>query len=152
MGESALAWLEDPLVPEDVPGLGRLRREGRYPVGAGDDLSERLTSELLLDSRALDVLRIDTVAIGGVTPALELIERAADAGVAVSFHCFPELNVHLAAVAPGAVVETFDATVPGGNPYDPAHLLSSGRLAVTDGVAALPTGPGIGFELLEVPR
>jgi L-alanine-DL-glutamate epimerase-like enolase superfamily enzyme len=151
-GEAGLAWLEDPLVPEDVAGLGRLRREGRYPVGGGDDLSERLTCELLLDAAALDVLRIDTVAIGGVTPALELIDRAAAAGVTVSFHCFPELNVHLAAVATGAVVETFDATVPGGNPYDPAHLLSSGRLAVADGFAALPDGPGIGFQLLEMPR
>jgi L-alanine-DL-glutamate epimerase-like enolase superfamily enzyme len=150
-GETELAWLEDPLVPEDVEGLARLRREGPYPVGAGDDLSERLTCELLLDAGALDVLRIDTVAIGGVTTALELIDRAAAAGVTVSFHCFPELNVHLAAVTSGAVVETFDPTVPGGNPYDPAHLLSSGRLAVADGVAALPTAPGIGFELLELP-
>jgi len=148
-GGATLAWLEDPLVPEDVAGLSRLRREGRYPLGAGDDLSERLTVELLLDAGALNVLRIDTVAIGGVTPALELLERAAAAGVTVSFHVFPELNVHLAAVTPGAIVETFDPTVPGGNPYDPAHLLSSGRLAVTDGVALPPTAPGIGFDLLE---
>jgi L-alanine-DL-glutamate epimerase-like enolase superfamily enzyme len=151
-GEASLAWLEDPLVPEDVAGLGRLGREGRYPIGAGDDLSERLTVELLLDAGVLDVLRIDTVAIGGVTAALELLERATAAGVTVSFHVFPELNVHLAAVTPGAVVETFDPTVPGGNTYDPGHLLSSGRLAVSGGVAELPTAPGIGFDLLEATR
>jgi hypothetical protein len=70
--------------------------------------------------------------------------------VPVSFHVFPELNVHLASVSPGATVETFDPSVPGGNPFDPWHLLSSGRLAVTDGLARPPSGPGIGFELLEV--
>ena len=151
-GDTRLAWLEDPLVPEDIHGLVRLRREGRHPVGAGDDLSERLTGDLLIDAGALDVLRIDTVAIGGVTPGLALARRARAAGIRVSFHVFPELNVHLAAVIPGAVVETFDPTVPGGNPYDPAHVLSSGRLAVADGFAVLPSAPGIGFELLEVQR
>jgi L-alanine-DL-glutamate epimerase-like enolase superfamily enzyme len=40
----------------------------------------------------------------------------------------------------------------GGNPYDPAHSLSCGRLAVADGFAVLPSAPGIGFELLEVQR
>jgi L-alanine-DL-glutamate epimerase-like enolase superfamily enzyme len=148
--EPELAWLEDPLVPEDVAGLVKLRREGRCPVAAGDDLSERLTCELLLDSGALDVLRIDTVAIGGVTPALELAGRATAAGVPVSFHVFPELNVHLASVTPGATVETFDPSVTGGNPFDPAHLLSSGRLGVGEGLAEPPSRPGIGFELLEV--
>jgi L-alanine-DL-glutamate epimerase-like enolase superfamily enzyme len=137
-------------VPEDVDGLVRLRRDGPHPVAAGDELSERLTFELLLDSGAVDVLRIDTVAIGGVTPALELIDQAAAVGGPVSFHVFPEPNVHPASVSPSATVETFDPSVPGGNPFDPGHLLSSGRLAVTDGLAQPPSGPGIGFELLEV--
>jgi L-alanine-DL-glutamate epimerase-like enolase superfamily enzyme len=148
-GPAELAWLEDPLVPEDVAGLARLREEGRQPIGAGDELAELLTFETLLGSGALDVVRIDTVAIGGVTPAFEVVGRAAEAGVPVSFHIFPELNVHLAGVTPGAVVETFDPTLAGGNPYDPAHLLSSGRLTVSDGLAELPTEPGIGFELIE---
>jgi L-alanine-DL-glutamate epimerase-like enolase superfamily enzyme len=149
-GLGELAWLEDPLVPEDVEGLVRLRRDGPYPVAAGDELAERLTFGLLLESGAVDVLRIDTVAIGGVTPTLELVDRAAAAGVPVSFHVFPELNVHLASVTPGATVETFDPSLPGGNPFDPGHLLSSGRLAVTNGLAQPPSAPGIGFELLEV--
>ena len=149
-GLAELAWLEDPLVPEDVEGLVRLRRDGPHPVAAGDELAERLTFDLLLDSGAVDVLRIDTVAIGGVTPTLELVDRAAAAGVPVSFHVFPELNVHLASVSPGATVETFDPSLSGGNPFDPGHLLSSGRLAVTNGLAQAPSAPGIGFELLEV--
>jgi L-alanine-DL-glutamate epimerase-like enolase superfamily enzyme len=151
-GSHELAWLEDPLVPEDVTGIARLRRDGPYPIGVGDELAERATFERLLGAGALDVLRLDVVAIGGVTGALEVLALASQAGVPVSFHVFPELTVHLATGLPGAIVETFDPDVPGGNPFDPAHELSSGRLAVSDGVALPPAGPGIGFELLEPPR
>jgi L-alanine-DL-glutamate epimerase-like enolase superfamily enzyme len=149
-GTEELAWLEDPLVPEDVEGLTRLRREGPYPIAVGDELAEPLTVELLLAAEAVDVLRVDTVALGGVTPVLEVLDRAAAAGTPVSFHIFPELNVHLAALTPRATVEMFDPDLPGGNPLDPWHLLSSGRLRVEDGVAAPPDGAGIGFDLLEV--
>ena len=149
-GAEELAWLEDPLVPEDVEGLTRLRREGPYPIAVGDELAEPLTVELLLAAEAVDVLRVDTVALGGVTAALEVIDRAGEAGTPVSFHIFPELHVHLAMLAPGATVEMFDPDVRGGNPLDPWHLLSSGRLRVEDGLTAPPGEPGIGFELLEV--
>jgi L-alanine-DL-glutamate epimerase-like enolase superfamily enzyme len=149
-GAEELAWLEDPLVPEDVEGLTRLRREGPCPIGVGDELAEPLTYQLLLAAEAVDVLRIDTVALGGVTPTLGVVERANAAGTPVSFHVFPELNVHLASLAPDATIEWFDPAVAGGNPLDPSHLLTSGRLDIVDGLAAPPVAPGLGLELLEV--
>jgi hypothetical protein len=69
--------------------------------------------------------------------------------VPVAFHIYPELSIHLATGLPEAIVETFDPDVPGGNPFDPVHALSSGRLTVTDGSALPPTAIGIGFELLD---
>ena len=150
-GTFDLAWLEDPLVPEDVAGLARLRREGRHPIGIGDELSEASTYEALLAAEAVDVLRLDVVAIGGVTGALEVMGLASAAGVPVAFHVFPELCLHLATGVPGAIVETFDPDVPGGNPLDPAHKLTSGRLVLEDGCAVPPAAVGIGFDLLEPP-
>jgi L-alanine-DL-glutamate epimerase-like enolase superfamily enzyme len=136
-------------VPEDVAGIARLRREAGHPIGVGDELAERWTYEALLDAKAVDVLRLDVVAIGGVTPALEVLALAAQAGVPVAFHVYPELSVHLATGRPGAVVETFDPDVPGGNPLDPVHRLTTGRLELAAGLALPPTAPGIGFELLD---
>ena len=144
-----LAWLEDPLVPEDVAGVARLRREGRHPIGIGDELSEKSTYEALLAAEAVDVLRLDVVAIGGVTGALDVMELASAAGVPVAFHVFPELSLQLATGVPGSIIETFDPDVPGGNPLDPVHKLTSGRLVLEDGCALPPTAAGIGFELLE---
>jgi L-alanine-DL-glutamate epimerase-like enolase superfamily enzyme len=148
-GRADLAWLEDPLVPEDTYGVVRLRREGPHRIGIGDELAEKATYEALLTVGAVDVLRLDVIALGGITGTLEVLELASTAGVPVAFHVYPELSVHLATGVPGAIVETFDPDVPGGNPLDPVHRLTSGRLAIADGVAAPPDAPGIGFELLD---
>lgn len=140
-GQPDLAWLEDPLLPEDVAGYARLRRACRPPIGVGDEVTDPRAIEALLDADAADVARLDVVAIGGVTPALDVLRRARDRGVPVSGHVYPEVCVHL-----GIGVETFDRD-PSGNPYDPSHLLIEGGPAFEAGTATPPTGPGLGFTL-----
>jgi L-alanine-DL-glutamate epimerase-like enolase superfamily enzyme len=139
-----LAWLEDPLVPEDAAGIARVRREGGQAVAAGDEVTDPRTNAALLEAAALDVLRLDVVAIGGITAALVECERAAVAGVPVSFHVYPEVSVHLSS---RAIVETFDRSCPGGNAYDPAHVLVEGGPTFDAGHATPPRGPGLGFDL-----
>jgi L-alanine-DL-glutamate epimerase-like enolase superfamily enzyme len=145
-GDTPLAWLEDPLVPEDAEGCAAIRRGGGQPVGVGDEVTHIGTFRALLDAGALDVLRLDVPAIGGVTPARAVQALAAERGVPVSLHIYPEVSVHLAPFAPGTMVETFDP-VPGGNPLDPAHLLYSGGPELGKGTAVAPEEPGLGFEL-----
>ncbi len=146
-GETPLAWLEDPLVPEDPEGCAEIRRRGPYPVGVGDEVTHIGTFRALLDADALDVLRLDVLAIGGITPARHVQLLAAEQGVPVSFHVYPEVSVHLAAGEPGGIVETFDPDISGGNPLDPAHLLYSGGPVFAGGSARAPDAPGLGFEL-----
>jgi L-alanine-DL-glutamate epimerase-like enolase superfamily enzyme len=146
-GETTLAWLEDPLVPEDAEACAAVRRAGLQPVGVGDEVTHISTFRALLDADALDVLRLDVPAVGGVTPALRVLELAAGRGVPVSLHIYPEVSVHLAPLRPGTIVETFDGSVPGGNPLDPAHLLSSCGPTFRDGTAAAPETSGLGFSL-----
>ena len=105
------------------------------------------TFRALLDAQALDVLRLDVLAIGGVTPARRVQELAAGRELPVSFHVYPEVSVHLAAGAPGSLVETFDPDLPEGNPLDPAHRLSTGGPMLAAGLATAPDAPGLGFEL-----
>jgi L-alanine-DL-glutamate epimerase-like enolase superfamily enzyme len=146
-GDTPLAWLEDPLVPEDAEGCAALRRGGGHPLGVGDEVTHIGTFRALLDAGALDVLRLDVPALGGVTPARAVQALAAERGVPVSLHVYPEVSVHLAPLRAGTIVETFDPDVPGGNPLDPAHLLCSGGPAFRDGTAVAPEAPGLGFEL-----
>jgi L-alanine-DL-glutamate epimerase-like enolase superfamily enzyme len=146
-GDTPLAWLEDPLVPEDAEGCAAVRREGGHPVAVGDEVTHIATFRALLGARALDVLRLDVPAVGGITPARQVQALAAERGVPVSLHVYPEVSVHLATLSPGAIVETFDPELPGGNPLDPAHVLCSGGPAFRDGTAVAPEAPGLGFEL-----
>lgn len=146
-GDTPLAWLEDPLVPEDAEGCAAIRRAGGHPIGVGDEVTHIATFRALLDAQALDVLRLDVPAIGGITPARAVQALAAERGVPVSLHVYPEVSVHLAPFAPGTIVETFDPELPDGNPLDPAHLLCSGGPSFREGTAVAPEGPGLGFEL-----
>ena len=146
-GDVPLAWLEDPLVPEDAAGCAAIRRGAGHPVGVGDEVTHITTFSALLDADALDVLRLDVPAVGGVTPARRVQALAEDRGVPVSLHIYPEVSAHLAPLHLGTIVETFDVDIPGGNPLDPAHVLCTGGPVFRDGVARAPDAPGLGFEL-----
>jgi L-alanine-DL-glutamate epimerase-like enolase superfamily enzyme len=137
-GDPRLAWLEDPLLPEDAAACARIRRESGLAVGVGDEVTDPAVLRNLVDEQAVDVLRLDVVAIGGVTPALELIAWAAERGVPVSGHVYPEVTAHL-----GIGVETFARGV---NPYDPAPSFVRGGPSF-DGRVVPAEAPGLGFTL-----
>jgi L-alanine-DL-glutamate epimerase-like enolase superfamily enzyme len=137
-GDPQLAWLEDPLLPEDAAGVARIRSDSGLAVSVGDEVTDPAVLKALVEVGGVEALRLDVVAIGGVTPARELIAWAADRGVPVSGHVYPEVTAHL-----GIGVETFARGV---NPYDPApsFILGGptfkGRIRPTDAV-------GLGFAL-----
>ncbi|MGW9159105.1 enolase C-terminal domain-like protein [Microbacterium sp. NPDC055665] len=137
-GDPQLAWLEDPLLPEDAAGVARIRRESGLALSVGDEVTDPAVLKALVEVGEVDALRIDVVAIGGVTPARELIAWAAERGVPVSGHVYPEVTAHL-----GIGVETFARGI---NPYDPAPSFVrggpsfEGRIRPTDAA-------GLGFAL-----
>lgn len=135
-GDPRLAWLEDPLLPEDVAGCARIRHESGLPLSAGDEVTDPAVLRALVEAEAVDVLRLDVVAVGGVTPAMDIVRWAAERGVPVSGHVSPEVTVHL-----GIGVETFAR---GGNPYDPSPSLVTGG-PLFDGRVRPPASPGLGF-------
>ncbi|MFE6968987.1 enolase C-terminal domain-like protein [Isoptericola sp. NPDC057653] len=140
-GEPALAWLEDPLLPEDAAGAARVRAATGLPLSIGDEVTDPEVHARLAALGALDVPRVDVVAIGGLTPAAGLVRSWRGAGAAPSSHVYPEVSVHL-----GVGVETFDRS-PHGNPYDPAPLLVTGGPTFEGGRATPPATPGLGFGL-----
>lgn len=137
-GSPQLAWLEDPLLPEDAAGVARIRRESGLPVAVGDEVTDPAVLKALVEVGEVDALRLDVVAVGGITPARELIAWAAERGVPVSGHVYPEVTAHL-----GIQVETFARGV---NPYDPAPSFITGGPHF-DGVVTPSEAPGLGFGL-----
>lgn len=145
VAEAPLAWVEDPLVPEDVDGYRRLVASRVAPIGAGDELTDRYVARALLQHAQIDVLRLDALAIGGITGAWQVAHWAAAFGIDVSYHIYPEVHIHLAAggAIPG-YVETFG---PADNPFDPAATLYEGGPSFTPGRAVAPERPGLGFTI-----
>ncbi|MDF9878205.1 enolase C-terminal domain-like protein [Cellulosimicrobium cellulans] len=143
--EPALAWLEDPLLPEDAVGAARVRDASGLPLSIGDEVTDPEVFAHLAMLGALDVPRVDVVAIGGITVADPLVRAWAARGMVVSSHVYPEVSVHLGGAA-GIGVETFDRS-PTGNPYDPAPLLVRGGPVFDGGHATPSAAPGLGFTL-----
>jgi L-alanine-DL-glutamate epimerase-like enolase superfamily enzyme len=136
-----LAWLEDPLLPEEVVACARIRRDSGQRVGVGDEVTDPTLFDRLIDADAIDVLRLDVVAIGGITPARKIERMARERGLPVSCHVYPEIAVHL-----GADVETFHRGDPR-NPYDPLPAIIAAGPEFRAG-EAIPSGnAGLGFEL-----
>lgn len=138
-GHVSLAWLEDPLLPEDIEGIARIRRETGLPIAVGDEVTDPDLLHRLVDSGAIDVMRLDVVALGGITPSLELIRWANERTIPISGHIYPEVTVHL-----GIGVETFPRNA---GPYDPSPSFIIGGPTFRSGLVLPSTAAGLGFTL-----
>ncbi len=64
-----LRWLEEPVIPDDVPGLARIRAAVSTPIAAGEHEATRYGFRDLIDAGAVDVLQPDVNRLGGITEA-----------------------------------------------------------------------------------
>ena len=88
-------------------------------------------------------LRLDVIAIGGATAARRVQTLAVERAIAVSFHVYTEVSVHLATTQPG----TFDQDCPGRQPARPGTPPAHRGLNAADGRAIAPDTPGLAFDL-----
>ena len=148
-------WFEEPLVPEDQRGLGRLRRESPVPVATGEAEFGRWGFAELLRHEAADIVQPDCCAAGGLTEVL----KVADLADAAHVRCIPHVWGTGVAVAAALQALAMVAPCPPGlAPRDP--LLELDRTynplreelnltppEVWPGmVFTIPTTPGIGFD------
>lgn len=147
-----IAWLEEPVVADDLDGYARIRAATAIPLAAGEAEFTRFGVRDLLARGVLDVLQPDVARSGGVSETLKIIALAASHHVAYAPHvgfsaavCVAA-TLHLAATAPTFLTyeciytanplrETL-ATVPVGGPGQ----LRDGRIPV-------PAGAGLGIDL-----
>jgi L-alanine-DL-glutamate epimerase-like enolase superfamily enzyme len=147
-----IAWLEEPVVADDLDGYARIRAATAIPLAAGEAEFTRFGVRDLLARGVLDVLQPDVARSGGVSETLKIVALAASHHVAYAPHvgfsaavCVAA-TLHLAATAPTFLTyeciytanplrETL-ATVPVGGPGQ----LRDGRIPV-------PAGAGLGIDL-----
>jgi L-alanine-DL-glutamate epimerase-like enolase superfamily enzyme len=131
-----LYWLEDPVAHDDYAGLARVADALTTPVAAGEYHYGIAPFRHLLEARAIDIVMIDVLRVGGITQWMKVAGMAEAFNVPVVSHLVPEIHVHLIGAIPnGLTVE-----------YMPWSLrLFEETPALTAGHLAVPTKPGLGL-------
>jgi o-succinylbenzoate synthase len=140
--------VEQPVGVTEVEGLGRLRTVG-VPLAADEAVVSLEAAERVITARAVDLLVLKPMRLGGLRPALAIAHRAADAGVDCIATTTFDSSIGTAAALHLA------AALPGGPRH--AHGLSTGDHLATDLVArpllpsggrlAVPSEPGLGIHV-----
>jgi L-alanine-DL-glutamate epimerase-like enolase superfamily enzyme len=90
-----LRWLEEPLIPDDVRGLARVRAAVSTPIAAGEHEATRYGFRDLVAAEAVDVLQPDVNRLGGITEARRVWALGESFGLDVVAHVGAAHNLHL---------------------------------------------------------
>jgi L-alanine-DL-glutamate epimerase-like enolase superfamily enzyme len=132
-----LFWLEDVTAADDYAGLARVSAALSTPVAGGEYLWGIVPFRHMLEARSVDIVMIDQVRSGGITPWLKIAHMAEAFNLPVVSHGVPEIHVHLVGAVPnGLTVE-----------YMPRlfHLWETVPVP-ENGILAMPAAPGLGLE------
>lgn len=94
-----LFWLEEPTIPEDVEGHARLARELDARIAVGESLHSVHEFARYVRAGAVEVVQVDPVTVGGITPWREVQALAAQHGLPMSSHYADEISAHLLAAS-----------------------------------------------------
>jgi mandelate racemase len=132
-----LAWIEEPLVYEDLDGHAQLAAELDTPIQIGENFYGPGDLSAALQRKACDFVMPDFMRIGGVTGWLRAAAIAGTANVPMSTHLYPEVAAHVMRVTPSAHWLEWQDWI------DP---LLKKPYRIADGLLHIPDEPGIGLE------
>jgi mandelate racemase len=137
LDEEGLAWIEEPIRHDDFAGCAALARALSTPVQLGENFSQVYDMEKAIDARASDLVMPDLERIGGITGWLRASALAAERGLPMSSHLYPEVSAHLLAATPTAHWLEY---------VDWMNPLLIEPLKIVDGMAIPSSRPGLGLE------
>ena len=131
-------WLEEPTIPDDVPGHARIVREGGLPVAAGENLHTLHEFRALIAAGGVTFPEPDVTNCGGVTTFMKVCHLAEAYNLPVTSHGAHDITVHLLAAVPN-------------RSYLEAHGFGLDRfiaepLRIDQGAAVAPDRPGHGVD------
>lgn len=139
-----VAWIEEPLVPEDIGGHATLRGKTGIPLAVGESLYTAQSVRDYLVADAVDIVQADIARVGGLTPWLKIADLAAAWNRLVAPHFLVELSLHaLCAVDNALVLEN----VRGGSLHDLGLARAPIRVERGAAVAASTAGHGVVLEI-----
>ena len=142
-----LAWLEEPVSPDNVAGQAEVRASTDIPIASGENEQTRFAFRDLIAARAVDVCQPDVAIAGGITETLRIAALAASHGHTVAPHLWGGAillasGLHLAAAVPCVTTVEY---VRGENPL--LTDLVEEPFELRDGAVVVPDRPGLGITL-----
>ena len=148
-----LAWIEEPLFPDQVERYAELRERLPWQRWSCGEHSYGLTEfRRLVDLRATDILQPDVNRVGGITEARKICALAEAAGLPVVPHSNEAHNLHVTFSQPAhvcPVVEYFPDVEPDTGNELFWKLFHGNPVAVGGELSLDLTRPGLGVELNE---
>jgi L-rhamnonate dehydratase len=131
-----LAWIEEPLPPDDLAGYAELTRQCPIPIAGGEHEFTAAAFAELIERRLHHVVQPDVCWCGGMTEMVKIYCLANPHGVRVCPHRGAEIwGLHaLAALDRQPLAES-------GRPW---LTWVGGQPEIVNGRIAVPTGPGFG--------
>ena len=142
-----IAWFEEPVSPDDHPGLRRVRDAISMPVATGEREFTRFDFQDLLDHQAMDIAQPDIARAGGFTEIRRIAALASARGIRLAPHAWGSgvlfaASIHLAMATPNChILEVSQAYMP------MLYELFQEEFDIRDGRVHAPRRPGLGFTL-----
>jgi mandelate racemase len=90
-----LAWIEEPIVYDNLDGYAKLAADLKTPIQIGENFYGPRDLHKALQRQACDLVMLDFMRIGGVTGWLRAAAICGAAGVPMSTHLYPEVAAHV---------------------------------------------------------
>lgn len=142
-------WIEEPLVPDDVPGYAKLADAVETRIAAGEeDVTIWGFRDLMMNGR-IDVIQPDVTRAGGISECIKIARLADLQGVATVPHSWSTgiikaASLHVLAAMPNATF--FEYCV---QETDLNQALTVERFPLVAGMVNVPEGSGLGIEIDE---
>lgn len=139
--EFDVAWLEEPLLPDNLAGYAELAGSSPIPIAGGEHEFTAAAFSQLIEGRLHQILQPDVCWCGGLTELVKIYRMAEAAGLRVCPHRGSEIwSLHaIAALDPKPLAES-------GRPW---MTWVAGQPKIQAGLIRIPDAPGFGVRIDE---
>jgi muconate cycloisomerase len=140
--------VEQPLPADRIEELAWLREASPIPIMVDESVWGPDDAQRVIDARAADIINVYVSEAGGLRNAARIFAMAEAAGIACTIGSMPELGIGTAAQMHLAVAmpELMGPSDVCGALYNAESLVQE-TLPISDGLAGVPPGPGLGVTL-----